>query len=102
MHLPLNPPYTVEPCYNEVLGTMKITLLYQVSHYIRVKKPKKYKELDQQNYLVITGFCYKEVPLYSFNETAYWKGIGDQQWTTSLCAADSHYECKSLKLLHRR
>ena len=27
---------TVEPHYNEVLGTMKITLLYQVSHYIRV------------------------------------------------------------------
>ena len=35
---------TVEPLYNEVLGTMKITLLYQVSHYIRVKK-QKYKEL---------------------------------------------------------
>ena len=29
---------TVEPRYNEVLGAMKITLLYQVSHYIRVKK----------------------------------------------------------------
>ena len=28
---------TVEPHYNEVLGTMKITLLYQVSHCIRVK-----------------------------------------------------------------
>ena len=28
---------TVEPRYNEVLGTMKITLLYQVSNYIRVK-----------------------------------------------------------------
>ena len=24
--------YTVKPCYNRVLGTMKITLLYQVSH----------------------------------------------------------------------
>ena len=31
--------YTVEPLYNEVLGTMKITLLYQVSH-IRVKKQR--------------------------------------------------------------
>ena len=30
--------YTVEPLYNEVLGTMKITLLCQVSRYIRVKK----------------------------------------------------------------
>ena len=29
--------YTVDPLYNEVLGTMKITLLYQVSRYIRVK-----------------------------------------------------------------
>ena len=35
---------SVEPLYNEVLGTMKITLFYQVSHYIRVKK-QKYKEL---------------------------------------------------------
>ena len=26
---------TVDPRYNEVLRTMKITLLYQVSHYIR-------------------------------------------------------------------
>ena len=58
---------TVEPLYNEVLGTMKITLLYQVSHYIRVKK--NIKSWDQQNYLVIRGFCsirprYNEVPLY--------------------------------------
>ena len=28
---------TVEPRYKEVLGTIKITLLYQVSHYFRVK-----------------------------------------------------------------
>ena len=32
---------TVEPLYTEVLGTMKITLLYQVSHYIRGKKNKE-------------------------------------------------------------
>ena len=30
---------TVEPRYNEVLGTIKITLLYQVSH-IRVNKQR--------------------------------------------------------------
>ena len=59
---------TVEPRYNEVLGTVKITLLYQVSHYIRVKKTET-KSWDQQNYLVIRGFCYiwplyNEVPLY--------------------------------------
>ena len=60
---------TVEPLYNEVLGTMEITLLYQVSHYIRVKKQRNIKSWDQQNYLVIRGFCYirpryNEVPLY--------------------------------------
>ena len=62
---------TVEPRYNEVLGTMKITLLYQVSHYIRVEKQRNIKSWDQQNDLVIRGFCYirplyNEVPL-SFN-----------------------------------
>ena len=68
----INPQFcTVEPRYNEVLGTMKITLLYQVSHYIRVKKQRNIKSWDQQNYLVIRGFCYirplyNEVPLYTF------------------------------------
>ena len=60
---------TVEPRYNEVLGTMKITLLYQVSH-IGVKKQRNIKSWDQQNYLVTRGFCYirplyNEVPLYN-------------------------------------
>ena len=49
---------TVAPRYNEVLGTMKITLLYQVSHYIRVKK-QKYKELGPP---ILP--CYKRVLLY--------------------------------------
>ena len=49
----------MEPRYNEVLGTRKITLLYQVSHYIRVKKPKKYKELGPAKLP-----CYKRVLLY--------------------------------------
>ena len=31
--------------YSEVLGTMKTTLLYQVSHHYQGKKTKKYKEL---------------------------------------------------------
>ena len=44
--------------YNEVFGTMKITLLYQVSHYIRVNKQRTIKSWDQQNYVVIRGFCY--------------------------------------------
>ena len=60
---------TVEPRSNKVLGPMKITLLYQVSHYIRVKKQRNIKSWGQQNYLVIRGFCYirplyNEVPLY--------------------------------------
>ena len=55
---------TVEPRYNEVLGSMKITLLYQVSHYIRVNKQRTIKSWDQQNYLVIRGFCYIR-PLYN-------------------------------------
>ena len=50
---------TVEPRYNDVLGTMKITLLYQVSHYIRVKKTKKYKELGPAKLP-----CYNRVLLY--------------------------------------
>ena len=50
-------------------ATMKITLLYQVSHYIRVQKQRNIKSWVQQNYLVIRGFCYirllyNEVPLY--------------------------------------
>ena len=50
---------TVEPLYNEVLGTMKITLCYQVFRYIRVKnKQRNIKNWDQQNDLVIRGFCY--------------------------------------------
>ena len=64
--------YTVEPRYNEDLGTMKILLLYQVSHYIRVKRQRNIKSWDQQNHLVIRGFCYirplyNKVPLYKYS-----------------------------------
>ena len=59
-----NSTCTVEPLYNEALGTMKITLLYQVSCYIRVKKQRNIKSWDQQNDLVIRGFCYIW-PLYN-------------------------------------
>ena len=57
--------YTVEPRYNEDLGTMKITssVKYQVSHYIWVKKQGNTKSWDQQKLpFYITGFCY--VSLY--------------------------------------
>ena len=43
---------TVEPHYNEDLGTIKITLLYQVSHYIRVKKT--HKEIPRAGTSIIT------------------------------------------------
>ena len=68
---------TVEPLYNEVLGIMKITMLYQVSGpnslYFFVfypdipyqgKKQRNIKSWDQQNDLVIRGFCYIR-PLYN-------------------------------------
>ena len=48
---------TVEPRYNEVLGTIKITLLHQVSHYIRVKK-QKYKELGPAKLPCYKRVCY--------------------------------------------
>ena len=52
---------TVEPLYNEVLGTLKITLLYQVSHN-QGKKTKKYKELGPAK---LIRPRYNEVPLYT-------------------------------------
>ena len=58
---------TVEPRYNEVLGTIKITLLYQVSH-IRVKKQRNIKSWDQKINLVIRAFCYIR-PLYNQGST---------------------------------
>ena len=70
----------VEPRYNEDLGTMKITLLYQVSHYLRVKKQRNIKSWDQQNHLVVRGFSYirplyNEVPLYrpEFKKLVYFQ-----------------------------
>ena len=37
MHIYMHKNIQWNPRYNKVLGTMKITLLYQVSLYIRVK-----------------------------------------------------------------
>ena len=45
--------HTVEPRYNEDPGSMKITLLFKVSRYIRVKKQRNIKSWDQLNHLVI-------------------------------------------------
>ena len=49
---------TVEPLYIKVLGTMKITLLYWVSHYIKEKKTKKYKELGPAKLPCYKRVCY--------------------------------------------
>ena len=47
---------TGEPCYNKDLKTIQITLLYQVSCYIKVqKKNHKTKELE-----LAKSHCYKE------------------------------------------
>ena len=64
--------------YNEVFGTMTISLLYQVSHYIRVKKPKKYKEVGPAElpsykrvlFNINIRPLYNEVPLYYVDP--YW------------------------------
>ena len=73
------------------LGPWRLpTLLYQVSHYIRVKRQRNIKYLDQQNYLVIRGFCYirplyNEVPLY----IKMTKFCSTESPISSLCALDS-------------
>ena len=65
---------TLKPRYNEVTGTMKITLLHQVSHYKHCKgrKTKKYKEQDQKNYLVIReeGFVISDLFIRRFHCTS--------------------------------
>ena len=50
--------HTVESRYNENLGTMKITLFYQVSHYIRVIK--------QQNFIIKILYSHFDETLTSF------------------------------------
>ena len=57
---------TVEPCYNEDLGTIKITLLYQVCHYIRVKEQRNI-ELGPVKVLCYIQPFYNKVPLYNVN-----------------------------------
>lgn len=47
--------YTEEPGYNEQLGGIEITLLYQGSHFIRAKKQWDTKMQGPQNHLVITS-----------------------------------------------
>ena len=81
-------PSTVEPRYNEVLGTIKLTVLYQVSD-IRGENTRNVKSWDQQNYLVIRGFCYirplyNKVPLYSIGHTP-------------ISHTPLHYPCISLR-----
>ena len=58
---------TVEPSSNK---DHENCLLYQVSHYIRVKKQRNIKSLDQQNYLFLGGYCYIWSPEWSSTELA--------------------------------
>ena len=86
----------MEPHYNEDLGTLKITLLYQVSHDIMVKQQRNIKRWHQQNYLLIRGFCYirplyNEVPLYfiSLNQLLSIVLVENQKGVTSITSVDS-------------
>ena len=61
---------TVDPRCDEVLGTMKIALLYRDSHCVRLKGQRDIRSWSQQGDLVVRGFCYirplySEVPLYN-------------------------------------
>ena len=59
--------YTVKPRYNEDLGTMKITLLQQVSCYNRVKT-KKYKELGTSKITLLQeGFVISDLFITRFH-----------------------------------
>ena len=66
--------YTVEPRYNKDIGTMKITLFRQV--LISVKNKQIYVESwDQQNYLVIRGFCYSDLLITRFHCGPLWTNV---------------------------
>ena len=62
--------YSGTSFYNEVLGTIKITVvIFRFFIISVVQKQRNIKSWDQQSYLVIRGFCYlrplyNEVPLY--------------------------------------
>ena len=56
-------------------GTMKVALLCQVSHYVRVKKSISIESWAQQGGLVVGGICYvrplyDEVPLCIYSLTS--------------------------------
>ena len=60
---------TVGPRCGEVLGAMRVALLYRVSHCVRVKGQRGIGGWGRQDYLVMGGFCCirplcDEVPLY--------------------------------------
>ena len=57
--------HTVEPHYNEDLGTTKITLLYQGFK----KNQRNIMSWDQQNYLEIRWFCYIQALFNEFHCT---------------------------------
>ena len=65
------PRTTVEPRYNEVLGTMKITLLYQVSHYIRVKNKEIWRAGTSKITLLLEGFVISDLFITRFHCTPH-------------------------------
>jgi len=58
-----SPRYEEDFVVHGNLKAKQITLLYQLSRYIKVQKQRTIKNWEQQNHLVIRGFCYI-LPLY--------------------------------------
>ena len=57
-------PYSVEPHYNEVLGTMKISLLYQVFSIISASLKKRESEISRHWDQQVVNFVIRGVLLY--------------------------------------
>ena len=87
---------------------------WKLPYYIRVKKQRNIKSWDQQNYLVIRGFCYirplyNEVPLYhspviGTGETQYNEILGTRNfcllYTRYLVISIMNKQYKTRKFIH--
>ena len=76
-------------------------VIYQVSHYIRVKKQRNIQSWDQQNYLVIRGFCYirplyNKVSLYNYNSLLIFYDV----FSLFISSSSSFSHIKSQNLWH--
>ena len=80
--------YSVEPCYNEDIGTMKITLLYKVSH-IMVLTKNRHEELGP---VIVVGTLTSKTTLL---QEAFVKSvIFVTRWTVPLHILYAYYKIK--------